>query len=147
MRPIIKPVVHKGTPMRVYSIGWLCLFCGITSRSYRNYREQGFPPPIVKIDKTHKYFTAAELVAYRKIFTDAKLELGGKAYAKRAIAEARSWHRQFVAKFKALTEAQMKALADKPNILRLENDEILLHKMKEAKLRETEQKLINMVQQ
>lgn len=141
MKPAIKALMHKGVPIRLYSIGWMLRFCGISKNSYLNYLKRGFPEPVLKIDPNHRYFTAAELVHYSQVFKAARQSVGGKQYARKAIAECAAWRERFIETFTKLTHEQLMKLADRPNVLTLQNDVQIQEAMTEESIRKIEEGL------
>lgn len=144
MRPQITTHVFRGVPIRFYSVGWLCLFCGITKRSLLNYERMGFPKPLVKIDKTHRYYIAAEVVQYSSFFKSAKKAYGNNLYAKYAITECRQWRKKFAEKFLKVTTEELKKLQHRLNVLRIERDDEILRLLKESEIKKTEEALMRM---
>lgn len=72
-----KNITYEGIRLRLYSVAWLSLLCGKSTRTIHAWERAGvFPKPIFKLGDGVRWYCAAEIHGYRKIIKAVGLRSG-----------------------------------------------------------------------
>jgi hypothetical protein len=116
--PPSKIVAFRNHSITVYSIGWLAILTNRSSQSVRLWeRRQLLPKPILQLNDGFRWYTAAELLGYSKIYNAAGITPGVSIFSSTFAANAGDFHRQLKLE---LTNKQVIPLAELPDFKRFQ---------------------------
>jgi predicted DNA-binding transcriptional regulator AlpA len=116
-----KTIKYRNRQLRLYSLKWLAVMCHRHPQTfYRLEKEGSMPRPIFDIGDAVRWYTAAEIKGYAKLFKAAKLR-PGRIYI--GTVKASYWFQTNAAAFKAKLKTFIEDHTDKvPEKLDNEDD-------------------------